>query len=1131
MVSDSIEPVAARVRRFLDTGDTSAILGADVDTEIARLTGYVAERPDDAWAVLVLTTARWHRIRSLTDVDMVARELTDALPSFRIEHANDPTSYQDFLLAMIETRADDAVVGRAYAMIFNAIGHQRRARDGDEDARDTVIDMLTSATRILAQDAPWYALWRGALADALHDRAGHRSSETDLAEAIRIAQSIVATAREHDALTVTCLVDLALFLTTRARWHADLADVERGIDLCEEARKLDGVGSADEHTALTVLAAALVLRHELTGDPNDLERAVQAHASMADSPDGAFRRHVCRALVLHQLFGSSGDRTALDGGIDAFERALEHDAPTELERLTAMMNLGILLTTRFGRTGVDADLDRGINTLRDALATLPTGHGQRLTGFSQLCSALLYRFGRDGSSRDLDLAIETGRMATADRSNRKQAVVSLANLAQALGLRYIMFADLGDLDAAIATCRHIVDLEPPGSTTRAMNLANLAIALYQRSRSTGNCADIEAAITVIDQAIAMPHQGRSLHRFLAVRSGVFAAKSEHSGDRADANEAMASAEAAIAAVTEDDPIRANLLSMLATVLVQIGVRDVDLAPMRRAADLMWAAAQVPNSPPSARIDSARLAANLAMELNEYPDALLRYELAIDLLPRVAWHGIDRTDRERFLAKMNGVPSLACTAALLVGSPERAVTLLEASRGRLWSQLLDLRHDFTRLHEALPDLADRLDAIRRQLDPPFVSPMTPDAAPAPAWSVSADEDRAQLAREWDALLGQVRCHPDFADFLRSPAFDDLATVGDHGPVVTVTMGRNHCDALILSDGHLDVLPLTSADTPTCLAMARTLLGALTAVHTEDDPGPDVAAEAERAIANVLAWLWRTIAEPVLDLVGFDSPMTTELRRMWWCLTGPLSMLPMHAAGRHPGTDPGASVLDRVVSSYTTTLDALQQARGTFTARQPVDKVLLVTPGSDGELSFLSGGEREAAFLGSILDGDRLRRLSGPAATLQRVRDELPNHRIFHFGGHAAHDPHQPWDGGLRVADGHLTVSDLARCRPGAGALAFLAACQTATAGTALPDENINLVSAMQCAGYQQVIGTLWPVHDAPAAFVTRQVYRHIVRDDHVDLADTATALHHAIRRLRQRHPDRPRIWAPFVHVGP
>jgi tetratricopeptide (TPR) repeat protein len=1123
MVSDVIEPVAARMHRFLDTGDTSAILGVDADTEIARLTGYVAERPDDAWAVITLTAARWHRIRSLTDVDMVARELTDALPSFRIEQAKHATYDEGFLLAMLETRADDAVVGRAYAMIINAVDHQARARNGDAAARDIVIDMLASATRLLAEDAPWYALWRGALADSFHDRANHLSSETDLAEAIRIAESLVATDRRSDTFTVMGLADLALFLTTRARWRADVADIERAIDLCEQARRFDGISAADEHAALSVLATALVTRHELTGDLRDLDRATRAHASMTESPDGAFRRHVCQALVLHQLFGNTGDRAALDSGIDAFERALEHTAPTELERLTAVMNLGMLLTTRFGRTGGAADLDRGIETLRDALAALPTGHGDRLIALSQLCSAFLYRFDRDGSLRDLDLAVETGRLATADLSNRKQAIVSLANLAQALSSRHIVLGDRHDLDEAVAMCRHIVDLESPGSTTRGRNLANFAVRLYQRAQLTGDCTDIEVAITVVNEAIAMPDHGRSLHRFLGLRSGIFALRAEHSGDRADADEAITAAEAGIAAVTDDDPVRFSLLRTLANVLVRIGLRDADPAPMYRAVDLMWAAARLPNSLMSFRIDAARQSANLAMRLNEYPDALVRYELAIDLLPQVAWHGIDRSDRERFLAKMNGVAGLACSAALLVGQPARAVTLLEASRGRLWSQLLDLRHDFTRLHEALPELADRLDTIRRQLDPPLSAAMLQDVVTAPAWSASTDEDRARLAREWDALLAEVRRHPGLADFLRAPAFDDVASVGDHGPVVIVNCGLNHCDALILSGRRLEVLPLPTADTSTCLEMARTFL---TAVHGEDD-----ATESERAITDVLAWLWRAVAEPVLDRVGFDTTTATEHRRMWWCLTGPLSLLPVHAAGYHPGTDPGANVLDRVVSSYTTTLGVLQQARGTLAARQPIDKVLLVTPDSRGDLPFLAGGEREAAFLGSILAVDRLRQLSGSAATLDRVQDELPNHGIFHFGGHAVGDPRQPWDGGLRLADGQLAVSDLARCRPAAGGLAFLAACQTATSGTALPDENINLVSAVQCAGYQQVIGTLWPVRDAPAAFVTRQVYRHIVGDDHIDLSNTAMALHDAVRRLRQRHPDRPRVWAPFVHVGP
>ena len=53
-------------------------------------------------------------------------------------------------------------------------------------------------------------------------------------------------------------------------------------------------------------------------------------------------------------------------------------------------------------------------------------------------------------------------------------------------------------------------------------------------------------------------------------------------------------------------------------------------------------------------------------------------------------------------------------------------------------------------------------------------------------------------------------------------------------------------------------------------------------------------------------------------------------MWWCPTGPLTILPIHAAGHHAdsvsGTTPTKqSVLDRVVSSYAPTLSALIRAR--------------------------------------------------------------------------------------------------------------------------------------------------------------------------------------------------------------
>ncbi|MEU8551358.1 CHAT domain-containing protein [Streptomyces roseoverticillatus] len=109
-----------------------------------------------------------------------------------------------------------------------------------------------------------------------------------------------------------------------------------------------------------------------------------------------------------------------------------------------------------------------------------------------------------------------------------------------------------------------------------------------------------------------------------------------------------------------------------------------------------------------------------------------------------------------------------------------------------------------------------------------------------------------------------------------------------------------------------------------------------------------------------------------------------------------------------------------------------------------------------------------------------RLDGPQATRDAVRGLLPAHRWFRFSGHGTRDPGDPTRGGLRLHDGLLTVHDFSRLDAGPGAeLAFLSACRTAVGGAQVPDEGIHRASALQLAGYQHVVATLWNVHDAPA----------------------------------------------------
>ena len=85
------------------------------------------------------------------------------------------------------------------------------------------------------------------------------------------------------------------------------------------------------------------------------------------------------------------------------------------------------------------------------------------------------------------------------------------------------------------------------------------------------------------------------------------------------------------------------------------------------------------------------------------------------------------------------------------------------------------------------------------------------------------------------------------------------------------------------------------------------------------GPDRAGGGgQKDLLEVLAWLWDVVAAPVLEYLGYTAPLDPDTggRRVWWIPTGPLSALPVHAAGHHlAGTD---TVLDRVVSSYTPTV---------------------------------------------------------------------------------------------------------------------------------------------------------------------------------------------------------------------
>ncbi len=374
------------------------------------------------------------------------------------------------------------------------------------------------------------------------------------------------------------------------------------------------------------------------------------------------------------------------------------------------------------------------------------------------------------------------------------------------------------------------------------------------------------------------------------------------------------------------------------------------------------------------------------------------------------------------------------------------------------------------------------------------------------------DRALLAGEWDDLVAGIRALDGFEDFLRPPAFAKLAEAAAAGPVVLVNVSARRCDALVLADGGVTVCPLPGLRAEDVVDWANALLRLF---HRPPATLLENVAAHQRA-NDLLRWLGANVTAPVLAVTG-DAP------RVWWCPTGPLALLPLHAAV-DPAT--GECAMDRVVSSYTPTLRTLIDARARRAGSARPGRTLLVamahTPG--------------APDLAVQPEIDVLTRLLGDRCTLLRdavvadVRDRLGGHPWVHLACHGVQDARRPSQGGVALRDGMLTVLDIAAMRLPEAELAFLSACQTAATGSALTDEAIHLAAALQVTGFRQVVATLWPVYDQTAPEVARLFYERLAGGS--DASGAAGALNHAARGLRDAgNAALPGVWAPYIHIGP
>ncbi|MGW3198218.1 CHAT domain-containing protein [Streptomyces sp. NPDC001118] len=460
-------------------------------------------------------------------------------------------------------------------------------------------------------------------------------------------------------------------------------------------------------------------------------------------------------------------------------------------------------------------------------------------------------------------------------------------------------------------------------------------------------------------------------------------------------------------------------------------------------------------------------------------------------------------------------------------PASALEALEDGRTRLLSLALDTRRDLAALsdtdaalHARLRDQLAKVRDALRHLD-------------IALWA-NREEIARQYATQQEAarIITELQRRPGFQRFLTPLTLhlDDLLPAAAEGPVVSVNVHPRRCDALALCpDGlrHVPLPRLHAADLAAQAEAFRLAVDVLTA-----GPRDPLYEEARTVFTGTLAWLWDVLAEPVLKELGFTDPLVkgAPRPRLWWSPSGVLNSFPLHAAGHHgPDAPAGASVLDRVVSSYTPTVRALLAGRAHRRAEPGRRGVLAVampkTPGQPPLKRTVAEATAAAAAGGGVP-------LIGADATREAVRTAVLDAAVVHFACHADSGPDAPAAGRLLLADGALSLGEISELHLESAELAYLSACGTARGGSAaLAEEAVHLASAFQLAGYSQSVATLWEVEDAFAAEAAATFHRLLSPSlPEPGPLPAAHALHDTVHALRTADPQQPWTWGALVHAG-
>ncbi|KDR79601.1 hypothetical protein GALMADRAFT_63499 [Galerina marginata CBS 339.88] len=821
-----------------------------------------------------------------------------------------------------------------------------------------------------------------------------------------------------------------------------------------------------------------------------------------------------------------------------------------------LSNLGISLRLRFDRSRVLADLSQAINFGQKAIQLAPQGHEDMPIWLGNLGFSLFRRWERVGDLIDLSEAITYQKKAIhLAHDGHADMPTWLNNLGLALQDRFEEVGDDADLAEALTYHQKAIRLTPDDHPNKPIYLSTLGNLLARRSEHGDDLTtDLSDAITYHRKAIHLTPEG---HASMPILLGNLAfsheLRFERVGDLTDLSEAITHQVNVLHLSTEGYPDMPAKLYHLACSLQCRFEHSGDPADNQSATSHFWKAATYSTGSAYRRLLAAE--AWIEYSRDALPEQLLQaYEMVITFISKIA--GLEQTIQKRHsnLLEISITTSHAASAAFQLDRHDLALEWLEQGRCLVWSQLNNLRAPIDVVRGRNPALADNILRVSRALETAAyreeLSATTPERSTLQ--KISREDEvmiHLKLAQQWDELLSTIRAIPEFEDFLRPLSYDGLLkNLPNPGTVVVINVDHDHCDALALTSSGRGArhIPLPNfsyskaEDLRNQLVTHLCFSGVRMRESHSDGRGMRLETKGEdrKVVTHVLKELWTLVVKPILDRLGYNKP-PSELPRIWWCTTGPLAFLPIHAAGIYDSPTAKKSTLcDFAISSYTPTVRVLvDRVKSPHAIDDNKMGLFLVSQPNTPKLPSIPGTRKEVRAIVQLLKKENIRTLclEGEAATVAEGIKNMESHSCIHFACHASQETGEPLKSGFALDNGRLELSAIIKQKLSGAELAFLSACQTSTGDEKLSEEAVHLAAGMLAAGYRSVVATMWSIKDNHAPKVAQDFYENLIGKEGRVLngENSARALHYATQNLRGSLGDSESsllAWVPYVHFG-